>query len=75
MSEAFYSGLEKGGADFYKIQHVPSLDFGPASEEFLSSLGKFERGKALTKPLSAESLKLSEPALLAAQIWLKLLKA
>lgn len=31
MSKAFYGGLEKGGADFYKIQHVPSLDFGPAS--------------------------------------------
>ncbi|CAN6569994.1 unnamed protein product [Malus baccata var. baccata] len=37
MSKAFYSRLEKGGADFYKIQHVPSLDFGPAIEEFLSS--------------------------------------
>ncbi|KAM1189816.1 hypothetical protein ACFX2J_025446 [Malus domestica] len=74
MSKAFCSRLEKGGADFYKIQHVPSLDFGPAIEEFLSSR-KIERGKALTKPLSAESLKLSEPALLAAQIWLKLLKA
>ena len=32
MSKAFYSGLEKGGADFYKIQHVPSLDFGPADD-------------------------------------------
>ncbi|BFG21730.1 hypothetical protein CerSpe_080040 [Prunus speciosa] len=40
MPRTFYSRLQEGGEDFYKIQHVPSLVLGGTLEEFLSSLEK-----------------------------------